>query len=407
MINSIARQPILDKNLRVFGYELLFRGEAMNTDGLFDHDGATSSVLYASLFSLGLEKLTQGKIAFVNFSDGLLTSGMIPRLPKKKIIIEILEHVDPDDELINICKALKIDGYQIALDDFVPDLRIFSLLPTADIVKVDVLNTSADICEEIPKRFAENGCVFLAEKVETYEQYRKAVDWGYTLFQGYFFCRPQRFDIGEIRGNKQVCFELLKAMQDEKTTMDQLEQIIRKDVFLSFAIIKFINSAAFGFRTKVQSLKNALTLLGLKKIREFSTILLLKRLGNDKPEELIVTSLIRGRFAEGLVMQTGMPDKSGEAFLVGIFSLVDALLDRPMQNILDELPLSEEVAASLQKRPGVLSTVLDTVVSYEKADWTRHDECLLGLPKMDGEIQQLYFEAVNWAGKIVNACDIE
>ena len=276
-----------------------------------------------------------------------------------------------------------------------------------DIVKVDILNTSAELCAAIPQRFAKYNRLFLAEKVETYEQYRKAVDWGYTLFQGYFFCRPQRFETGEIRGNKQVCFELLKAMQDETTTMEHLEQIIQKDVYLSFAIIKFINSAAFGFRTKVKSLQHALALLGLKKIREFSTILLLKRLGNDKPDELIVASLIRGYFAEGLATQIGRVDQSGEAFLVGIFSLVDALLDRPMQQVLDELPLAEEVAAALQKRPGLLSRILDTVVSYEQAAWTRHDECRRGLEKTAGEMQQLYFGAVEWAEKIVSACTDE
>ena len=154
----------------------------------------------------------------------------------------------------------------------------------------------------------------------------------------------------------------------------------------------------------MKSLKHALALLGLKKIREFSTILLLKRLGNDKPDELIVTSLIRGRFAEGLAMQIGRVDRSGEAFLVGIFSLVDALLDRPMQQVLDELPVAEEVAAALQ---GVLSFILDTVISYEQADWTQHDECLRSLATSDEPIQELYFEAVEWAEKIVSACDSE
>lgn len=404
MINSMARQPILDRSLNVYGYELLFRGEALDEKGRFDHDGATSSVLYASLFAFGLEKLTHGKSAFVNFSGGMLKSSLMPLLPKRKITIEILEHVDPDEEVLATCKSLKTEGYQIALDDFLPDKRTMPLLPLADIVKVDILNTPAELCATIPLLFADNSRVFLAEKVETYEQYRKAVDWGYTLFQGYFFCRPQRFDIGEIRGNKQVCFELLKAVQDEKTTMDCLEHIIQKDVFLSFAIIKFINSAAFGFRSKVKSLKHALALLGLKKIREFSTILLLKRLGNDKPDELIVTSLIRGRFAEGLAMQIGRVDRSGEAFLVGIFSLVDALLDRPMQQVLDELPVAEEVAAALQNRPGVLRFILDTVISYEQADWTQHDECLRSLATSDEPIQELYFEAVEWAEKIISAC---
>lgn len=400
-MNSIARQPIFDKNFKIYGYELLFRGLAIDETGGFDHDGATSSVLYTGLFSVGLDKLTHGKRAFVNFSRGMLTGDLIQTLPQGQITIEILEHVEPDALVLQTCEELRKKGYQIALDDFSTEFQPELLVPMADIIKVDTLNTSPLLCRDVPKRFAAENRIFLAEKVETYEQYRQAVDWGYTLFQGYFFCRPQRIETHEIQGNKQVCFRLLKAMQDEKVTMDRLEQIIKQDLFLSYGIIKYINSAAIGLRSKVQSLKHALTLLGMKKIKEFSTILLLKRIGDDKPGELVVQSLIRGNFAETLARASGLARKADGAFLTGIFSLMDALLDRSMQAVLTELDLDEEVAAALLNRSGELADVLEAVVSYEKGNWVQYDACMQKFPAVKADVQELYLAAIAWAEDIM------
>lgn len=400
--NSVARQPIFDAKLKVFGYELLFRGTATDCSGRFDDDLATSRVLYAGLFSIGLDRLTFGKTAFVNFSRSMLVSDMVRKLPKDRIALEILEHVEADTTVTDACATLRTTGFRIALDDFLPGPRTNALIPFADIVKVDLLNTPEALCEAIPKRFAGGKRVFLAEKVETHEQYRKAIDWGYTLFQGYFFCRPLQVNTREIGANKHVCFRLLKAIQDPSINMEGLERIIRQDVYLSFAIIRYINSAAFGFRARVKSLKHALSLLGLRKIREFGTILLLKRLGNDKPDELVRQSLVRGRFAELLATNAGL---AGEAFLAGIFSLIDAILDRPMRPVIDELGLSDDIAAALLNAPGPLTSLLDAVVSYERGDWSRSDDCLKHLPPPGDAVQNLYLNAIAWAEEIMKQSD--
>ena len=398
----VARQPIFDKSLKIYAYELLFRGDALDVFGQFDHDKATSSVLYDGLFAVGLESLTHGKSAFVNFSRGMLTNEITENLPKDHITIEILENVEPDALVLAVCDKLRKAGYQLALDDFPEAVQPNPLVQMADIIKVDILNSPEQHCREVPKRFAGANRVFLAEKVETYEQYRKAVDWGYTLFQGYFFCRPQLIDTREIRGNKLVYFQLLKAMQDPDITMENLERIIHQDVSLSFAIIKYINSAAVGLRSKVQSVKHALTLLGMKKIREFSTLILFKRLGEDKPSELVVNSLIRGRFSELLAAHSGLKAKSGEAFLIGIFSLIDALLDRPMDTIVTELNLSEEITAALLRKPSPLTSILETVIAYEQADWENYDASAKPLGATDEATQEIYFSAVAWAEEIVS-----
>ena len=336
MLTTVARQPIFDINLKIQAYELLFRGESQDKDGQFDHYNATASVLYDGLFGIGLDKLTNGKSAFVNFSRDMLISDLITCLPKEQITIEILENVKSDSLVLETCEKLKKAGYQIALDDFPENGDLDPLVSIADIIKVDILNSSPAHCKEVPNRFACRNIRFLAEKVESYEQYQIAIEQGYTLFQGYFFCRPQSMNSCEIRGNKQVYFQLIKAMQDPAIAMEKLEQIIHQDLSLSRAIIKYINSAAVGLRTKVNSVGHALTLLGMKKVRQFSTLILLKRLGEDKPSELIVNSLIRGQFAEQLAIISDSRDKAGAAFLTGVFSLMDALLDMPMERILSD-----------------------------------------------------------------------
>lgn len=401
MSKAVARQPIFDKSLKIYAYELLFRGEALDSSGEFDHDKATSSVLYDGLFAIGLDNLTNGKSAFVNFSRGMLTSDMTESLPKDQITIEILEHVEPDEMVMLVCEKLRKSGYQLALDDFPENAKPNPLVQIADIIKVDILNSSAKHCAEVPILLADGKRRFLAEKIETYAQYRQAVDWGYTLFQGFFFCKPQMVDTREIRGNKLVYFQLIKAMQDPEITMEKLEQIIQQDLSLSYAIIKYINSAAIGLRTKVQSVKHALTMLGIKKVREFSTLILFKKLGEDKPSELVVTSLIRGRFSELLATRSGLRTKTGEAFLTGIFSLIDALLDRPMEKILAELNLNEDITAALQNRPGPLTSILQTVIAYEQADWGNLEVCRHALGPACENVQEMYFEAVSWAEEII------
>lgn len=400
MSKSVARQPIFDKNLSIYAYELLFRGDAEDVAGQFDPDKATSSVLVDALLSIGMDKVTQGKLAFVNFSRGMLVSDMLSAVPTNQIALEILESVDPDPFVLAACEKLKNDGYTLILDDFVYKPSLDPLIKLASIIKIDVLNSTPKALRDIPLRFRDRKILFLAEKVETYDQFRQVLDWGYSLFQGYFFCRPQTMDSGDISGNKLVYFQLIKELHDPATDPDKIEHIIQKDVSLSYTLIRYINSAAFGLKSKIHSIKHAVTLLGNKRLRDFSTLLLFKSIGDDKPGELITAAIIRGRFAEQIAIRIGLEHQASEAFLIGMFSLMDALLDRPMKRILSELNLDEDITAALQRQPGKLTSILETVIAYEQASWDKYEIYRQMIGLRDDDAHKMYVKAVEWADEI-------
>lgn len=407
MAECIARQPIFDTKLRIYGYELLYRSSAvtatmaLNVFTPCDPDQATSSVLTNSMFLFGMEKLTQGKLAFVNFSRRLLISDVMTFLPNQDVAVEILETVEPDALTLAACEKLKANGYKIVLDDFAYHPRMDPLIEIADIVKIDFLASPPSYCEAITKQFRRRkNLIFLAEKVETYEQYRQALSWGYTLFQGYFFCKPVVVDTHDIQGNKMVYFKLLKELNNPEVGLKRLEEIIHRDISLSYKILKYVNSAAFGLKEKISSIKQAVAMMGNVKLSKFVTLVLLKGLGEDKPSELIVSSIIRGRFAELVTESLGFKDQASDAFLTGMFSLMDALLDRPMNKILEELSLNENISVALQRQPSKLTLILETVIAYEQANWDKYDIYCQTI-RLDNETaRRLYLEAVSWVENI-------
>jgi len=393
----IARQPIFNINLKIYGYELLFR-RIITADSIdFDPEEATSSVLVNGMFLIGLEELTKGKPAFVNFSRKMLINDVMTFLPNKDIAIEILESVEPDEICLQACTKLKKAGYKIVLDDFVYHAKFEPFIAIADIIKVDFLLSSAAECEALPKRFQKRkDLIFLAEKVETYDQYSQAIQWGYSLFQGYFFCKPVILNTRDIQGNKLVYFQLLKELNNPLVSFDQLEHIIQRDVSLSYKILKYVNSAAMGIRTQINSVRQALTMLGRKNMEKFITLVLLKGFSADKPSELLVTSIIRGRFAELTASRLRLRGQTSAAFLVGMFSLVDALLDRSMDKFLMELPLSADIVAALRREPSVLTSILEMVIAYEQGNWERYEVYCHKLDLKSEDVKQMYMDAVIW-----------
>lgn len=397
----IARQPIFDSNLKIYGYELLFRGISMGASPEFDPEEATSSVLVNGLFVIGLEELTKGKPAFVNFSRKMLINDVMTFLPNKDIAIEILETVEPDEECLLACTKLKEAGYKIVLDDFVYHPKFDPFIAIADIIKVDFLLSSAAECEILPRRFKNRtDLIFLAEKVETHDQYIQGKKWGYSLFQGYFFCKPVVLNTRDIQGNKLLYFELLKKLSNPLVSFDQLEHIIQKDVALSYKVLKYINSAALGIRTKINSVKQALVMLGRKNMEKFITLVLLKGLSEDKPSELITTSLIRGRFAELAASHLDLKEQTSTAFLVGMFSLVEALLDQPMDKILNDLSLSDDISAALCRNPSILTSILEMVIAYEQGDGETYEMYCRVLGLKNEDVKRMYLDSILWVTSI-------
>lgn len=406
MEECIARQPIFDAKLRIYGYELLFRSNTASFSNLnaftqCDPDKATSNVLANSMFLFGMEKLTHGKPAFVNFSRRMLISDVMTFLPKQDIAVEILETVESDALTLAACERLKAAGYKIVLDDFTYHPILDPLIAIADIIKIDFIASPPSYCEAITKQFRRrDNIVFLAEKVETHEQYRQALSWGYTLFQGYFFCKPLILNTPDIQGNKMVYFQLLKELNDPKVGLKRLVNIIQRDISLSYKLIKYINSAAFGLREKISTIRQAVVMIGIKKLAKFVTLVLLVGLGEDKPGELVITSIVRGRFAELVAEQIGIKEQSGDAFLIGMFSLLDALLDRPMNKIMAELPLSDDISGALHRQPGKLTSILETVIAFEQGNWDKYEIYRQTIMLNNQTAQRLYMEAVSWVWDI-------
>jgi c-di-GMP-related signal transduction protein len=398
----VARQPIFDADLNVFGYELLFRSNFINTYDGTDGDKATYDVIANSFLLIGIETLTNGKKAFINFTANSLKNNIPAMLPKSLIAVEILEDVVPDEEIINVCKVLKKNGYLLVLDDFVFKPEFMPLIELADIIKVDFRITQHEERQEIIQRLRGYPVKFLAEKVETKKEFQDALNMGYSYFQGYFFCEPLVLSGKNLPGYKTNYLHILQEVNQPEIEFEQIEAIIRKDVALSYKLLKFINSSIFGFRNTISSLRQALTLLGKKELTKWISLIVLKNVADDKPGELILESLIRARFAEKLASIKIWKKQAPDAFLMGMFSHIDVLLDRPLNEILNEIHLDEEIKqALLEQKHNKLSVLYKLIQSYEQGKWRAYSSYADELEIDERYVLQSYREALIWAHDLV------
>ncbi|MDF2565469.1 MAG: diguanylate phosphodiesterase [Massilibacillus sp.] len=394
----VARQPIFDTNLNVFGYELLFRNSCRNSYTAIDGDQATLDVITNSFLFIGIDTLTYGKKAFINFTANSLKNNLPAMLPKELIGIEILEDIIPDEEIITACKKLKKSGYLIILDDFVFTQSYLPLIELADIIKVDFRNTSPNECRDIIQRLRSYPIRFLAEKVETQEEFQSARHMGYSYFQGYFFCKPLILSGKTLPSYKTNYLRILREINQPELDFKKIEAIIKQDVSLSYKLLKFINSSIFGFKTKISSLQHALTLLGQKEITKWISLIALKGVADDKPSELILNSLIRARFAEKLASIKMSEQRSSDAFLMGMLSHIDVLLDRPLNAILNEISLDEDIKQALiEKEHNQFFVLYMLIKTYESGDWKAYNNYLNELGIDEHAVLKAYRESLIWA----------
>ncbi len=396
----VARQPIFDRNEKVIAYELLFRSGNVELYDASNGDIATSTVITNTFLIIGLEELTNKKRAFINFTDNLLRNQVACNLPCELIGIEILENIILDDQIYQLCQELKSKGYLLILDDFVMCEEIGRFIELVDIIKVDFLTTDAAERQQLPRKFQNNHVKFLAEKIETRELYQEAINAGYSYFQGYFFSKPVMVGAKDIPSYKLSYLRLLQQISKKELDFDEISEIIKHDLSLSYKLLKFINSAGFGFRSEISSIKQALVLLGTVEISKWIALIVLKGMGDDKPEELMVNSLIRARFGELLAPFIEMQEHSSDLFFMGMFSLIDTFMNRPKEELLGELPISLAIKNALLGEPNSLQTVYQLVLSYEVADWERVSE-QAAILKLDEKIlPQIYQETLNWVRQI-------
>lgn len=392
----IARQPIFDAAMNVFGYELLFRSGMVNSYTAMDADYASSNVMINSFCLLGLDKLTGSKKAFINFTGNLLKQDVATLFPREELVIEILENVNPEKDIVENCRKLKKSGYSIALDDFILRDDYLTLIELADIIKVDFLSSSQDDKKSIVQRFKGRNIKFLAEKVETPEEFQQAKEWGYTYFQGYFFSKPAILSTNDIPPLKMIYLQLIEKINSHEVDFSELAEIVIRDVALSYKLLKLVNSSAFGLRSKVESVRQALVVLGTNEIKKLVSLLILQDLGDDKPEEIVHTSLVRAKFAELLAAETVIKTRKEECFLMGMFSTLDVLMSRPMEEVLSGVSLSKDVRSALLKKDGLFGYIYQLILAYEMGDWSQCNSCASILGINPNKLMEAYVEALGW-----------
>ncbi len=402
MEHFIARQPIFDTKECVYAYELLFRSGLHNYFDCPDQDKAAASVIADSTLLFGIDEMTGGTKAFINCTGKVLTSDYVSVLPQEQTVIEVLENVLPTDEIIGACMRLKSQGYILALDDFVYEPQFEPLLELADIVKVDFLLSNVDEQRQLAKDLIPRGIRMLAEKVETNEIYEQAKEMGYQLFQGYFFAKPVIISRRDIPTNKLQFLRILKDVHAEEVDFKKLAKTIQSEVSLSYKLLKLINSAAFALRHKVTNILQALSLLGIREIRSWVSLLSISAMADDKPAELVVSSLVRARFCEELSEPCGFAGRRSELFLMGLFSLLDAIMSRPLDEILREITVEEDVEEALLGGTGPLRSILELIITIEQGDWEQVEELAEQL-NVDGQLLfEYYMNALKWAHDIYN-----
>ena len=397
----LARQPILDVDANVKAYELLFRN-ATGGFGNVDGTSATAQVMASGLMAFGLERLTGGQPAFINLTEGVIERDLLRLFSPDQVVGEILEDIEPEPHVIDACRSLRRDGYRIALDDVVDSERIAAFRDVVDLVKVDFMDSSIEAQEALGRELERLGIEALAEKVETHEDVRRAKEAGYTLFQGYYFAKPEVLSARGLPPSKLQYIRLLAEFQRPQLDLASVEDIIRADITLSYRLLRFINSSAFGLRIEVNSIGRALRLLGPGKVRRWATLVSLGCMADDKPRELMTTGLIRARFCELLASAAGMQSKSDDVFLVGLFSVLDALMDVSLAELLQRIALSSEIERALAHQEGAMGTVFSLVRHYEAAEWDAVSELAATLSIDETAIANAYFEALAFAQVLWN-----
>jgi EAL and modified HD-GYP domain-containing signal transduction protein len=390
----VARQPILSSDKQVFGYEILFRNGVENYFSHPDPDAASRSTLDASLL-MGIDILCDGRSAFVNCTRDTLLKDYITLLPPQRTVVEILESVVDDDLIRSSCVRLKNAGYPIALDDFIANDPRDGLVQYADFIKVDMKRTTAEERVALVKRYAAPGRRMLAEKVETREEYQVCKKAGFSYFQGYFFRRPELMQARDIPANRLNYLRLMRTISQNEVDPKEIEDIIKSEASLCYRLLRYLNSAAFAFSSEIHSVRHALAILGEREVRRWVRLVATLGVGQDKPSDLVLSALVRARYGELLAPR--VPHGDSDLFLVGLLSLMDAILELPMGVVLEGIGLDRETRAVLLGQEGPLDPIYRLMLSHEVADWPQISELCSRLKLPEAFVIESHWKAMQWA----------
>ncbi len=396
-LHYVARQPIFDRDQKVFGYELLFRDGLENAFTGSDADAVSRATLDNSLL-IGLETLCDGRRAFVNCTRDTLIKGLVTLLPSQSTVVEVLENVPADPDVMAACKGLKDAGYLIALDDYVTGDPRESLTQMADIIKVDMKLTTLAQRADLTKHFGPWRCRLLAEKVETQEEFAAAREQGFVYFQGYFFRRPEILTAHSMPGNSLNYLRMMREVSRPELDVAALERLIKGEASICYRLLRYLNSAVFGFKSEIHSVRHALSILGERETRRWVRLVAAVAAGQGKPSDLVLSSLVRARFGELLAAQ--VPSGESDLFLLGLLSLIDAMLEMPMAEVLDKISLDSETKAVLLGQPSKLRPVYQLILAHESGEWEAAAQVAQSLGLYAKEVAALYWQAQQWAREV-------
>ncbi len=396
----VARQPVLDHNKKTCGYELLFRDGLSNAFPEIDGDTATSKLLSNSFFSIGMEQITGGKKAWINFTEKMLTAKIPLMFPSKKITIEVLEDVEAAPEVVHACREFATQDYDVALDDFVYRNDLVPLISLANTIKIDFMATSVEEIRNMVNQLSKYDVNFLAEKVETYDEFQMALDMGFSYFQGYFFSKPEIIQGKDIPPSKLALLQIVAEVNKEKFDFVELEKLILQDVSMSYKLLRYINSAYFRRVQEINSIKHAIVLLGEREVRRFISLMGVANLADDKPDELVKASIIRARLCELICKNCNSKVDGSELFTLGLFSFIDAIMDDSIEHLMEKLPLSTDIKQALVNGQGPLADYLKLANSYESGNWDETRDLAGHLGIEDEIVPSLYVDAIGWADSL-------
>jgi len=366
-----------------------------------DGDDATSSVLINGLLVMGLETLTDKKKAFIKFTKNLILDETVTLFKPDNMVVEVLEDVELDSSLIDAIRQLKEAGYTIALDEYIESDNFEEVLNMTDIIKVDFQLCDKVTIARIANNYKKTRIKLFAEKLETQEQFNIAKKLGYTYFQGHFFAEPKVIVTKDIKSFSISHVRIMKELGTPEPDYKKISEAIESDLGLSYKLLKLVNSGIYFGINNITSIHQALVRLGIKEVAKWMTLVMMRDVGANKPEVLARTSIIRAKALETLANKVKLEKRKDEFFLLGILSMMDVIMGRPMKDILEELPLDNEIKTALVGEDNILRKGLEIILAYERADWDKV-ELLGGIGKgmIDEMISDSYFEAIRWTQEL-------
>lgn len=391
----VGRQPIFNRKLKVFGYELLYRRSKHNFFEGLDDTQATAELINNAFFVMHFNELTHGTKAFINFSSDLIEKEIPLMLPRESVVVEILERVLPTDAFLSACRRLKEKGYLLALDDFVAEAEDDPLVEMADIIKMEL----SSLTEQKQQRLLETkrkGRLFLAEKIETREEFNQAREFGFDLFQGFFFSKPVILEGKEIQSLNVNLLKIIDELNRDEPEFRAIADVVERDLALSYKLFRVANSIYYGPRYEINSVTQALARLGLIELKKWVYLMMVSEVQNDENHELVKNCLVRGKLMEYLALELGSKHKHMSYFVTGLFSSMDTLLNRDMDSIVDGMPLPGDVKAALLGAPNEMRRMLEKILMFESGD-------LLGLENSgffnlipEERFMKLYTDGLKW-----------